>query len=106
VSATYTYEVVASTLISLQVHYVQAQNKVEQILAAIRETISSGVEFAEEKLSQVLDVSLDQWIGRDSGLTSVALDFVQAHRRGEVREGQGLGLFRSGPRCQLGQLVR
>jgi hypothetical protein len=47
-------------LTSLQVHYVQAQNKVEQILAAIGETISSGVEFAEEKLSQVLDVSSNQ----------------------------------------------
>jgi hypothetical protein len=39
------------------VHYVQSQNKVESILASIRETISGGVEFAEEKLAQVLDVS-------------------------------------------------
>ena len=39
------------------VHYVQGQNKVEQILATIRDTIGSGVGFAEEKLSQVLEVS-------------------------------------------------
>lgn len=46
-------------LTCLPVHYVQSQNKVEHILAAIRETISHGVEFAEDKLSNVLEVS---WI--------------------------------------------
>jgi len=42
------------------VRYVQSQNKVEQILSTIRETISGGVEFAEEKLAQVLEVSHDE----------------------------------------------
>lgn len=40
----------------MTVHYVQSQNKVEQILAAIRETVSSGVGFAEDKLSHILEV--------------------------------------------------
>lgn len=30
---------------------------VEQILATIRDTVSNGVEFAEDKLSQILEVS-------------------------------------------------
>lgn len=38
------------------VHYVQGQNKVESILASIREAVSGGVEFAEEKLAGVLEL--------------------------------------------------
>ena len=34
----------------------QTETKIEQILKAIRETISGGVEFAEDKLSQVLEL--------------------------------------------------
>lgn len=45
-----------SLLHEVRIHYVQTQNKAESILSSIRETISSGVEFAEEKLAQVLDL--------------------------------------------------
>ena len=39
------------------VRYVQTGNKIEQILQAIRDAVHSGVEFAEDKLGQVLEVS-------------------------------------------------
>ena len=39
------------------VRYVQAGSRVEGILAKIREAIGGGVDYAEEKLSSVLEVS-------------------------------------------------
>jgi len=37
---------------------VQAGSRVESILAKIREAIGGGVDYAEDKLSSVLEVSL------------------------------------------------
>lgn len=41
------------------VRYVQTGNKIEQILQAIRDAVHSGVEFAEDKLGQVLELLTD-----------------------------------------------
>lgn len=42
------------------VRYVQAGSRVESILAKIREAIGGGVDYAEDKLSSVLEVSLSR----------------------------------------------
>jgi hypothetical protein len=50
------FEVGLVSIELIPVRYVQTGTKLEQILQAIRDTIHSGVEFAEDKLGQVLDL--------------------------------------------------
>jgi hypothetical protein len=67
-----------SLLQEVRIHYYQANNRVEQLIASIRDTINAGVGSAEAKLSQIMDMLGHKTDQANASATSAAASGTDA----------------------------